>query len=352
MKPPQRVRNVTMARPSGQPTPGGYGIYLLYAEAMLIDAGHDGAAWFRSAGLGDQFALQRGQRVPAEVLVRVLTPISREPALADFFLRLGECVPVAAHGTIGMAMQASRDLVQVLELVCAYAPLLIPAVTLALELDGNEARLRIVAASGHADFDRVLVESVASTLASHLPGLVGQSLKPLSARFTWAEPAHAEQYRRYFGPRCRFGAPDNRIVYPRQLFELSLPTADPVNFRFLHRQCELELTQAVTRQSWGERVRSVLRANLRGDPSLAFVAKQLACPERSLRRRLELDGCTFRALLAEVRLARARELLGDSELRIEQVAEQLGYRDPGCFRRAFRSETGLSPRAWRAASRT
>lgn len=352
MQQPLPARSTRTTHKPGQPAPGGYGIYLLYAEAMLREAGHDGADWFRSAGLSELFAIQRGQRVPAEVLISLMLPIAREPAMADFFLRLGERVPVAAHGSIGMAMLASRDLIQVLELVSAYAPLLIPGIAIALSLDANEANIRITAASGSAEFDRVLVDSVASTLAAHLPAMAGRTLKPQAAHFTQLEPAHTEPHRERFGPRCRFGAPDNRLVYPRSLFELPLTTADPVSLRLLHRQCALELEQAVTSQSWRERVRSILLANLHRDSSLAFVAAQLRCPERTLRRRLEADGCGFRELLGEVRLIRARQLLGASELRIEQIAEQLGYRDAGCFRRAFRNETGLSPRDWRAAEKS
>lgn len=341
-----------MPHSPGQPTPGGYGIYLLYAEAMLREAGHDVAAWFRAADLGDLLTIQRGQRLPAEVLARVLLPIAREPTLADFFLRLGERVPVTAHSSIGMTLLASRDLIQVIDLLGAYLPLLIPGVALDLHLDADEASLRIAAASGHPDFDRVLVEAVASTLVSHLPSMAGRAMKPLSACFILAEPAHVEHYRRRFGPRCRFGASENRIVYPRSLFELPLPTADPVNFRLLHRQCELELAQAVTDQPWVERVRSILLADLHRQPSLAFVAAKLGCAERTLRRRLDVDRCSFRELLNEVRLTRARQLLGESDLRIEQIADQVGYRDPGCFRRAFRRATGLSPRDWRSLAKT
>ena len=42
-----------------------------------------------------------------------------------------------------------------------------------------------------------------------------------------------------------------------------------------------------------------------------------------------------------------RSVSATTRARIEQIAMQLGYRDTACFRSAFKSLTGLSPRAWR-----
>jgi AraC-like DNA-binding protein len=58
-------------------------------------------------------------------------------------------------------------------------------------------------------------------------------------------------------------------------------------------------------------------------------------------------GQKFRQFLEAVRLAKARELLGDPRIRIGEVAGATGYASPDAFRHAFKAREGLSPEAWR-----
>lgn len=67
---------------------------------------------------------------------------------------------------------------------------------------------------------------------------------------------------------------------------------------------------------------------------------------RTLRRRLTEHGLTFEALLERVRQARTLNLLGNPELSIERITEEVGYSDVRSFRRAFKRWTGLSPSAF------
>jgi AraC-like DNA-binding protein len=58
-------------------------------------------------------------------------------------------------------------------------------------------------------------------------------------------------------------------------------------------------------------------------------------------------GTPFSAFLAEKRLVRAEERLGDLTLSIGQVARQCGFSDPNYFAKVFRRQTGTSPHQWR-----
>jgi YesN/AraC family two-component response regulator len=58
-------------------------------------------------------------------------------------------------------------------------------------------------------------------------------------------------------------------------------------------------------------------------------------------------GLPFKTCLIEVRVEKARELLGDPARNISQVANAVGYASARRFRAAFKSVTALSPRMWR-----
>ncbi len=55
--------------------------------------------------------------------------------------------------------------------------------------------------------------------------------------------------------------------------------------------------------------------------------------------------------LKELRIAKARELLATTDLPIQKVATEVGFRDPHYFSRVFRQRVGKSPRAFRAVVR-
>lgn len=57
--------------------------------------------------------------------------------------------------------------------------------------------------------------------------------------------------------------------------------------------------------------------------------------------------CPFRDFLARTRVARAKELLRDREAKIEDVAREVGFRDPAHFSRVFRAVEHLLPSEYR-----
>jgi len=62
-------------------------------------------------------------------------------------------------------------------------------------------------------------------------------------------------------------------------------------------------------------------------------------------------GLPFKAYLTDVRLEKAREMLGDSGRNISDIASAVGYASENRFRIAFKKATGLPPAAWRETLR-
>lgn len=62
-------------------------------------------------------------------------------------------------------------------------------------------------------------------------------------------------------------------------------------------------------------------------------------------------GVPFKTYLTELRLEKAKTLLCDPNRNVNEVALAVGYRSADRFRTVFKQHTGLSPRAWREATR-
>ena len=70
---------------------------------------------------------------------------------------------------------------------------------------------------------------------------------------------------------------------------------------------------------------------------------------RTLQRRLLAQDTTYSSLLEELRHDLAIHLLEERTRRVSDIGQELGYRDPATFTRAFRRWTGLTPSQYRAA---
>lgn len=81
---------------------------------------------------------------------------------------------------------------------------------------------------------------------------------------------------------------------------------------------------------------------------LSEIAFEVAASERTLSRRI-VDETDMRwsELLRRVRIIAARELLTNSELQITGVANAVGYSSQSAFNKAFKFESGLTPRNFR-----
>jgi AraC-like DNA-binding protein len=83
-------------------------------------------------------------------------------------------------------------------------------------------------------------------------------------------------------------------------------------------------------------------------PDFAAVARGHGMALATLRRRFrEATGTALHEYVLQRRIARARALLGDTDLPIKAVAERLGYQDVYFFTRQFRQRVGVPPAAYR-----
>jgi AraC-like DNA-binding protein len=63
-------------------------------------------------------------------------------------------------------------------------------------------------------------------------------------------------------------------------------------------------------------------------------------------------GENFSTYVANVRLGQAQQLLADTDLPIDQVAQEVGYASTDTFRRAFRRTMGSTPSSFRHTTRS
>ena len=101
------------------------------------------------------------------------------------------------------------------------------------------------------------------------------------------------------------------------------------------------------RERFRQSIGQMLEVELSGR-SLGELAGQLHCSERHFSRLFREEfGVPLRVRQIELRLQRARQLLGDSDAKIINVAYDSGFRHLGLFNAMFKKRFGATPSEWR-----
>ncbi|GAB4341955.1 MAG: hypothetical protein OHK0047_33800 [Leptolyngbyaceae cyanobacterium] len=89
---------------------------------------------------------------------------------------------------------------------------------------------------------------------------------------------------------------------------------------------------------------AILRQDLENPPSLLELAKQVGLNDYKLKSGFrQIFGTTVFGYLHQQRMQRAYELLTSSDLKVTEVASQVGYTSLSAFSTAFKKSFGISP---------
>jgi AraC-like DNA-binding protein len=166
----------------------------------------------------------------------------------------------------------------------------------------------------------------------------------LSARAPVADPW---PYRMHFAVTPRWDAEQHALVFPTAILAWPVIAADPQARRAL---------EGKVAQYWAARQPTVAETAMRqlrarvvlGDATRESTARHLRLSERSLNRRLQEEGTSYRELLDRARFQVAQQLLLGTRMSVTSVALALGYAETSAFNHAFRRWSGQRPGEWRS----
>jgi AraC-like DNA-binding protein len=195
-----------------------------------------------------------------------------------------------------------------------------------------------------------IYDAVLAFATNMMRELCGPGWAPTEAFLPHANPPGFAPYRSVFKTAVRFDAETCALRFPKSWLLHRLTGFDPDRMRALRARCQrMPMPQRPLVESVYRALRLVmLQGGTRGDE----VAQVLSMHRRTLNRRLPVDGFTLQQILDNLRFTVARDLLGTSDLSLDDVAATLGYAGASPFMRAFHRWTGHSPGAWRRAAQS
>jgi AraC-like DNA-binding protein len=323
------------------------GMYLHYIDAYLQELGVDSGLVFRDAGLAYPEYVKPEERISLFELAKLIEQVNAHVNMPDFFLQLGKRIPLMAHGKVGMAMLACKDVRTLLALAGKFVPLVFSSLRLSLNTDGENTGFSIQVQTDFPLLNMAVTEAMLGTTLVNLTRLSDVDVKPHKAVIAYQKPIHHLAYEALLRCPIEFDASKTELSFQNKHMLMPIQTADTLGGGLLVQQCQEDLKQIGQGLSFTNRMTEIVINNLTMSPSIAFVASKMQISERSLRRRLAEEGVSFRDLVKRIRHEKAVHLLEKTDVRIDKLAQELGYKETASFRRAFNIETGVSPRRWR-----
>lgn len=269
-----------------------------------------------------------------------LVPHDAAPAL-----QIGACAQPRHAGLLGYLSLASATLAEALQAYQRYEHLLYGEhlVDVSLE-DGILAMRWPASASTGALADSVAIAALWRMLRRLLP-----QARLHQVCFAFAADARQQQAAvAHFGCPVRYADNCTAVMLPATLLALPLAHTDLAMRALLEQQARaLALALPVAGALDRALQQALVRRLPEGEVSLARVAADMHLSVRSLQRRLQQRGLSWRLLLERTRQQLAQAYLADSALQLGEIALLLGYSEQSAFNRAWRQWTGTTPLQWR-----
>jgi AraC-like DNA-binding protein len=190
----------------------------------------------------------------------------------------------------------------------------------------------------------ILTEFVFASFALRARAATGEQFRLRAVRFAHPNDGVARaRYEQTFGAPVTFGCAIDELEFDAAQLDLRLATADPITSAALEAKVAALADATTGRNPFIDRVRRAAASSLAEHASPAKIAHQLGISARTLRRHLEQEGTSLRALVDDVRRERADELL-EAGTPVKEIAFVLGFSETSAFSRAYKRWTGRPPR--------
>jgi AraC-like DNA-binding protein len=317
---------------------------------VLGELGIDPHDVLEAAGVSD-WIFDDPENVIAYPVVGRLLALSARLANCDHIgLLVGQRSRLAAMGLPGRFALCAETAGEGLQRFADFFTLHNTAATVSVISRGGFTRFAYaVSDRGMGDTGQLQLGAMALAF-NILQDLCGPSWLPTVVTIASSAPSNLRPCQRFFRAPLRFDSDESSLVFESHWRDRQLPPLDSVvrqqvEAEVLARRDELLADFPVT-------LRNVLRKHLAiGEFSMDTVASLLGMHRRTLDRKLKRHGVLYGELLESVKCDVACQLLRDTHLPMQQVAESLRYTSATNFSTAFRRWTGVTPSAYRRQPR-
>ncbi|ENW78339.1 hypothetical protein F909_04028 [Acinetobacter sp. ANC 3929] len=178
-------------------------------------------------------------------------------------------------------------------------------------------------------------------------------LQPTLIKLPGNQPENTNIYHEFFQCPVLFDASRGAVSFNAAILKFPINLNNTYFLELLDRQAEaylksINLEQKNIHTDFVLKFQKVLGHGIEeGNPTLDYVAKELAMSKSTLHKRLLDQDLNFQTLLDKVRLELAKMYMTDQLLSLAEISNLLAFSEQSAFNRFFKRVTGLSPSKYR-----
>jgi AraC-like DNA-binding protein len=289
--------------------------------------------------------------IAAKVRGAILADCVRETGCPHFGLLLGQRLDASSLGAIGFMARNAPDVRTALSELAANLRLHNRAAAPYLETAGRQAIFVYETLHPYAEGWEQIDDAAMGLVLNLMRALCGPDWLPNEVCFRRGKPDDIQPYRRFFRAPLLFGAERTTMIFSASWLSAKVQNADP-GLRTYFEQY-VQIMKGFSSEDLVAQVNQQLIHLLgRQCCSLRELASQLGLHPRTLNRRLQEAGTSFRELHRTARHQLACQLLRDTGSSIPAIATLLGFSGSNAFVRAFAQWESVPPATWRKGVRS
>jgi AraC-like DNA-binding protein len=275
--------------------------------------------------------------IEAARLWDVVTMHMKDPLAA---LHLGEEFSPTILAMIGYLMQSCKNVYESFQAAIKFMDLVTNMSKISLEEhDGNvliSAECAPVWQHQFPDSARQSVEYALSGIIKLSKTLTGKKIIPIQTEFVYPSRS-VHEYERVFRTAIHFNGEKNALTFRKSDLLTPIISYDKSLFEFFNTTLQQKLNSLTGDVRFSVKVKQVLINDFKGQTvSIEIAASKLHLTPRSLQRKLKAEETSYREIVSGLKKELAASIMGQTNFRVGEVAELLGYSDSSSFRKAYK----------------
>jgi AraC-like DNA-binding protein len=301
-------------------------------------------------GLDTSIRVDPERRIPLSASTRLWNAAVAATGDDAFGIDVSRYVRLGTFHGLGHAFMTSPTLRAALERAARFSRVTADMAVSSTHVDGDDFVYVNSWQQGAARPAHAAVDAAMAAIVRAARAMLGRQLAPTRVELVRPEPRNVDRFETFFRASLQFDAPENVLAFAREDAERPVPGGHDRLASIGDRTVSDYLATLEPATIAGQVRELLVDALEAGEPDVDALANELAMSGRTLQRRLQDEGTSFREVLATTRRDLAEALLATGVGSVTEIGQRVGFSETAAFSRAFRRWTGQSPASWRRAN--
>ena len=180
-----------------------------------------------------------------------------------------------------------------------------------------------------------------------LAAYAGYSYYPVRINFSYERPKNLQEHYRLFNCRLHFNQSKTEIVFPRQIMDRHEKRIQFGLLQSLKEKVAVEIKRLPHESSLVWQLKKYILSHKPQRTPVEEAARKLNLSKRTLQRKLQRAGTTFKQIESQLLLKLAKTYLGENQKSIDEISYLLGFSESSAFIRFFKTWSHQTPTEYR-----